>query len=379
VILNNPSFIELAYEFPASLPPPKSEDYFRLPVRVAKEMGLRACVYSMRTPVRNKKQEFIDNIPVYRFNDPFLLLLYAVVKRPLIVHGHSFGWIPSSVAPIFTKRYIFTPHIYRLDIFNTNLTKMVTNLVSKSKAIIVLTNFEASWFTPYTDETKIHVIPHPIDFQFFSRTTRDERNEVRGYFEIDNELILTVANLVPRKNLETLLRGFKLVNQTVPKSKLIVVGSEPSTILSVGRPNKLRIRYSQKLREMVSMLHLEEKVIFAGYRDSHNLRKFYAAADVFALPSTVEGQLLSAGEAAAAGLPLVLSNLEPLVEIYDGCALFHAPLDHVSLARHLIDILTDEKLARRLSQTGREKIRRYDISLIKPKLKTVYENCLKIA
>lgn len=377
--MSNPDFIELAYEFPASLPPPKSEDYFRFSIKVAEEMGLQACVYSMRTPVRNKKKELVDQVSVHRFNDPFVLLLSAVAKRPQIVHGHSFGWIPSSVAPILLGRYVFTPHIYRLDIFNVNLTKLVTKLVSRSEAFIVLTKFEAGWFTRYIDETKIHIIPHPIDFYFFSKISSNERDDVRKYFGIDNELILAVANLVPRKNLETLLKGFKLVNQALPESKLIIVGSEPPTILGIGRSTSPRIAYSQKLKEMVSMLHLEEKVIFVGYQRDHNLRRFYAAADVFALPSTVEGQSLSAGEAAAAGLPLVLSNLEPLVEIYNGCALFHAPLDHVSLAHHLIDILTNEKLAKSLSQAGREKLMRYDISLIKPKLKTVYENCLKIA
>lgn len=343
---------------------------------VAEDMGLRACVYSMRTPVRGKKQELVNDVKVCRFSDPFRLLLSAFVERPLIVHGHSFGWIPSTIAPAFAKKYIFTPHIYRLEIFNTYLTKLVIRMVSQSQAIIVLTKFEASQFSPYVDEARIHVIPHPVDVHFFSQAKKTDRNEVREHFGIEDKLILTVANLVPRKNLETLLRGFKLVTKALPRSKLIIVGAEPPTVLGIGRPKELRAHYCQKLRELVSVLDMEDKVIFAGYRNNNDLRKFYATADVFALPSTVEGQLLSAGEAAAAGLPLVLSNLETLVETYDGCALFHPPLDHVSLARHLIGILTDEKLARGLSRESQEKMREYDIFSIKPKLKALYENCL---
>jgi glycosyltransferase involved in cell wall biosynthesis len=375
--VSNSDFIELVYEFPTGLHLPKNEDYFALPVRVADEMGLRACVYSMRTQVRWKRQEFLSGVPVCRFDDPFSLLLSTITKRPLIVHGHSFGWVPSTVSPLFIKRYVFTPHIYRLDLYNTNLVKLVTKAISRSTALIVLTKFEASWFKTHVDEEKIHVIPHPIDFNFFGGAKKNEGNEVRENFGVDDKLILTVTNLVPRKNLETLLKAFKLMNQTMPKAKLIIVGSEPPTVLSIGRPTRPKTHYPQKLRELASTLGLEEKVIFAGYQNCRSLRKFYAAADIFVLPSTVEGQSLTAGEAAAAGLPLALSNLEPLVEVYNGCALFHEPMDYVSLARNVINVLTNEKLAKRLSQRGREKIRKYDIAIIEPKLKTVYENCLK--
>ena len=370
-------FIELAYEFPASLSPPKNEDYFRLPVLVAQEMGLRACVYSMRTLVRTKKQESVSEVLVHRFDDPLFLLLSAVAKKPLIVHGHSFGWIPSSTAPLFIKKCVFTPHIYRLDKFNRSLTKLVLTLISRAKAIIVLSKFEAGWFIPYVEKEKIHIIPHPIDFHFFSNIRKDERDEIRRRFQIDSELVLTVANLVPRKNLETLLKGFKLVTQTLPKSKLVIVGSEPPTMLGIVKPRKAKMSYYENLKNMVTILGLERQVIFVGYKNEYELRKFYAAADVFALPSTTEGQLLSAGEAAAAGLPLVLSNLEPLIEIYKECALFHTPTDHISLAKHLINLLTNKELAKRLSEVGKKKMRDYDVSMIKPKLKALYENCLK--
>lgn len=376
MLLNKPDFIELAYEFPASLPPPRNEDYFRFPVKIAEEMGLETCIYSMRTQARKRKLESVDHVRVRRFDDPFLLLFSAISGKPLIAHGHSFGWIPSCSAPMFIKRYVFTPHVYRLDMYNPNLVKLVASLVGKSRAIIALTKYEANWFAPFADKARIHVIPHPIDFNFFSETEREGQAEVRECFGIDDGLILSVANLVPRKNLETLLKSFKLVNQAMPRTKLIIVGSDPPTVLGVGRPKRMRMPHSQKLKETISMLHLEGKVFLAGYRDSNDLRKFYAAADVFALPSTVEGQLLSAGEAAASGLPLVLSNLEPLVETYDGCALFHSPFDHITLAHHLIDILTDAKLRRVLSQRGRDKMKTYDISSIKPKLKAVYEECL---
>ncbi|MGH3932973.1 MAG: glycosyltransferase [Pseudonocardiaceae bacterium] len=63
------------------------------------------------------------------------------------------------------------------------------------------------------------------------------------------------------------------------------------------------------------------------------------AAGVFAFPSTKEGFGLAAMEALAAGVPLVVSNLPVLREIFSGVARFAD--DPAGLAAHLIAGLTD--------------------------------------
>jgi len=371
-------YIELAYEYPLCQPVPEKEDYFLLPVLIANQMGMRTAIFTTRTPVTPKKREKVNCVDVIRFESVGSMLKQIIKLKPMLVHGHSFGWIPATLAPLFVTRYVLTPHIYKLNIYPSWKVNLVLSLIKKSDALIVLTNFEKFQFKHFVNESKIHVIPHPIDYDFFSNTKDSEKKQILSRYGLKptDKLILCVANLVPRKNLETLIRSFKLVKKKFPESKLIIVGGEPKTILGVTTPREPKRSYRSKLIEMTERMGIKGHVIFAGYQKDKELRGFFKAADVFCLPSLIEGQCLAAGEAAAAGLPLVLSNLEPLVEIYQGCALFHEPTDYEGLAMHIVNVLENPKLAKTLGNMGRAKMQNYRPTIIQTKLKKLYESLL---
>jgi glycosyltransferase involved in cell wall biosynthesis len=92
--------------------------------------------------------------------------------------------------------------------------------------------------------------------------------------------------------------------------------------------------------------------------------------------SWIEGQLLATGEAASAGLPLVLSSLKTLIEIYSECALFHDPLNYEQLASHIIKLLENPKLAKTLGSAGRTKMQNYRPETVHAKLRKLYESLL---
>lgn len=367
-------FVELLYDYPPVPPLLPNEDYFTLPLRVASEMGLKAEVYTLRNPLHMQKKEIVGDFLVTRFSDPLSLIVNIALGDITLMHGHTFGWIPSTIAPLLHRRYIFTPHVYRLNVYDKKKVNLALWSIKRSRQVIVLTKFEASQFAHIVDRDRINVIPHAIDFEFFSGDNH-EGDELRSELNIDEELILTVANLVPRKNIETLLFAFKIIKQDLPKSKLAIVGMEPPLTLSSLKMTK-KGNYSFLLKRLARELKINKDVIFAGFQDPVGLRRFYAASNVFVLPSKMEGQLLAAGEAVVSGLPLVLSNLEPLREIYDDCALFHDPTDYLSLANHITAILTDEKLGRTLAYRGRLRMREYDFPVIKSKLKELYETLI---
>ena len=50
---------------------------------------------------------------------------------------------------------------------------LVINFLKKSNALITLTEFEADQFRKVVDESKVKVIPHPIDCDFFSPKNKD--------------------------------------------------------------------------------------------------------------------------------------------------------------------------------------------------------------
>lgn len=94
------------------------------------------------------------------------------------------------------------------------------------------------------------------------------------------------------------------------------------------------------------------------------------------MPSWIEGQLLAAGEAACAGLPLVLSGIKPLIEIYSECALFHDPHNYEQLASQIIKLLENSKLAKTLGGAGRTKMQNYRPEIVHAKLRKLYESLL---
>jgi glycosyltransferase involved in cell wall biosynthesis len=372
-------FIELTYEYPLNLPPPKSEDYFLIPMLTAKEMGLEAAMFTSGSSSTRRKRELVNGVAVFTFDSTRAMIKQLIESAPALVHGHSFGWIPSTiVAPFIAKRYVMTPHVYRLDIYPSWKVTAALSMLKKADALITLTRFEKSQFTNIIDESKIHVIPHPVDYDFFSKYESSEKETVFQKYELNksDKIVLCVANLVPRKNLETLILSFAKVKKKFPRSKLLLVGDEPKTILSVSTPKKLPWNYRSKLTKLASSLGVADDVIFAGHQKMPELRGFYAAADVFCLPSKVEGQVLAAGEAASSGIPLVLSNLEPLVELYNGCALFHGPLDYEQLANHIILLLENAELAKTLGDAGQIQMLNYRPEIVRAKLRELYEKVL---
>ena len=347
-------------------------------------MGLKSAIFAMRTPLTRQKTEVINDVNVFRFNSLFSLAQNLIRASPELVHGHSFGWIPATIAPWLVKRYIFTPHIYRLDVYPKWKVKLALRPLKKSDIIITRTAFEASQFKRSINRrarAKICIVPLPIDYDFFAKREESWRTEIlRSYGLNDSDrLILCVANLRPVKNLETLIRGFAVVKEEIPSARLVIVGEEPVSNLNLLRPRRSKLNYRLKLVKLANSLavkNIERDIIFAGYQDEIELRKFYAASEVFCMPSKMEGQLLAAGEAISAGLPLVLSNLPSLVEIYGLCALFHKPMDHKQLGMNVIELLKNPKLAERLASAGRVKMQGYRPTLIYTKIRAIYEGLL---
>jgi glycosyltransferase involved in cell wall biosynthesis len=371
-------FIELAYEFPLYYSPPQREDYFLYPAQIAGQMGLKPAIFTIRTPLTPEKRQVINGIDVFRFNSVFSILQRLVKVSPLLAHGHSFGWLPATFAPLLVRKYVFSPHAYRLDVYPKWKVNLAFLPLKNSNAIITHTRYETDQFKAFLSKSKIHMIPIPIDYDFFASTKEEWKMEIQRRYGLntDDRLILSVTNPRPIKNLETLIRSFAIVNAKFPSSKLIIVGGEPLSLLGLFSTTKPRLNYSFELAKLAMSLGVKEDVIFTGYQNAEELRKFYAASEIFCMPSWIEGQLLAAGEAASAGLPLVLSSLKTLMEIYSECALFHDPHNYEQLASHIIKLLENPKLAKTLGSAGRTKMQGYRPEIVHAKLRKLYEGLL---
>ncbi len=106
-------------------------------------------------------------------------------------------------------------------------------------------------------------------------------------------VFLYVGQLIERKGALDLLAAHERIVERLPGAQLALVGYGP---------------LESALRERVASREIPG-VIFAGHVKLEDLPRYYAAADVFVLPSHEEVWGLVLNEAAASGLPLVTTSV----------------------------------------------------------------------
>jgi glycosyltransferase involved in cell wall biosynthesis len=168
--------------------------------------------------------------------------------------------------------------------------------------------------------------------------TAAEVQELRSRFGIANDerIVLAVGRLSKEKAHIDLLAAFNRLRETNPEinCKLIIVGEGPER----GRLEAAAESFSRKAN-----------VIFAG--QVSDVRPFYAAADVLALPSYSEGSPNVLLEAMAAEIPVVATRVGGVPEIVEDnvSALLVAANDSSSMAAAIARVLTDNALAQTLT------------------------------
>lgn len=155
----------------------------------------------------------------------------------------------------------------------------------------------------------------------------------------DERIVLTVGRLSREKAQIDLLAAYKRLRAMNPdiSSKLIIVGDGPER----GR-----------LEAAADAHGIKERVIFTGQISEVQL--FYAAADVFALPSHSEGSPNVLLEAMAANLPIVATAVGGVPEILEDneSALLVPVNDAHAMAAAIARVLTDQNLAERLTNNS---------------------------
>jgi glycosyltransferase involved in cell wall biosynthesis len=146
---------------------------------------------------------------------------------------------------------------------------------------------------PYIED-KLTVLPNPISLKRLQKPAEFDRQRFRHSLGIDDQDLVglfVALGQFERKGLPLLLQA--LGSAGMEPIKLIVVGGEPDLIAPY--------------REEVEKLHLGDRVKFVGMQS--DVRPYLWSADVFVFPSSYETFSLVTYEAAAAALPIVVSQL----------------------------------------------------------------------
>lgn len=132
-----------------------------------------------------------------------------------------------------------------------------------------------------------------------------------------------------------------------------------------------------EFKKMAANLNVNERVEFVGA--SSNVEAYYAAGDVFVLPTIYEPFGSVVTEALASGLPAITSqaagSAEVLEEGKDGFVL--EPVDNVEQLSIYIKQLKDQSLRDEMSQAAREKALKYSEKRNHQNMLDIYANILE--
>jgi glycosyltransferase involved in cell wall biosynthesis len=152
---------------------------------------------------------------------------------------------------------------------------------------------------PYV-ENKLTVLPNPVRLDRLKMPADFDRQAFRHSLGIDDQDLVglfVALGQFERKGLPFVLQA--LATPGMQRFKLIVVGGQPDLIAQYA--------------ERAAKYQVGDRVIFAGMQS--DVRPYFWSVDAFVFPSLYEGFPLVTLEAAACGLPIVVSHLYGVEEM----------------------------------------------------------------
>ena len=162
------------------------------------------------------------------------------------------------------------------------------------------------------------------------------------------KIVLSIGRLINTKHYDRLIDVFSQIN--APDWKLVIIGGDA-----------LKLHNSEKYRQQVERLGLQERVLLTG--TLKNVDDYLHKSSIFVFPSSSEGFPNVVGEAMAAGLPVVSYDCVagPSDMIEDGENGYLVPVfDDMMMKERIVFLMEHEEERKRMGGNAKQSIRRFD-------------------
>jgi glycosyltransferase involved in cell wall biosynthesis len=281
------------------------------------------------------------------FVDFFSARARNITKIPLILTYHCDLELPNFLDKVISGFYRRTFGFYSL--INTDKIIVTTNTYAATS--------RAVWRFPPV------VVPNAVDTKTFNPKVNGSSIRKRHDLEGKN-VILYVGRIKYHKGIEYFVSAAKFFDHN---TKFLIVGTGD---------------HENNIKELIKNLDLEDRVVMAGKVPYNELPQYYAACDIFVLPSLtrLEAFGIVGLEAMASGKPVVISDIpgvrEVITEGQEG--LLSPPMGIEELAKNLKKLLANPKMRKKMAKAGRTKVvEKFEISKVVDQLEDIYNDILK--
>ncbi|RXR33074.1 glycosyltransferase family 1 protein [Flavobacterium piscinae] len=253
--------------------------------------------FEVEIACKNSKGNFFNevkslNLPIHFINfnqpyQPYYSLFSRVrpfkdfVKRNKydIIHSWywSSDWTEALAVCLTRSKFVYTKK-------SMSWGNIHWKIKSYFSYFIITTNLEMKNFFP--NKRNVALIPFGVNTDYFKKQETESSANKHSFN------IITVANLVPVKAIEDILKALQLID--IQDVKLKIVGDDQN-------------EYAEYLKKLVVELKLEEQVKFLGkYND---VRPFQNESDLYIISSQREGLPVALLEAMSMRLPVLGSDI----------------------------------------------------------------------
>ena len=199
------------------------------------------------------------------------------------------------------------------------------------------------------DPELITVTPEAAPPNFAPITNETELRRIRETYGIQEDYILSLCSIQPRKNLVRLIDAYSCLRRVNPEVKL------PQLVLAGKRGWLENETFRAAERDA-----LGRDILFTGYVPEHDLVGLYSGAICFVYPSYFEGFGLPVVEAMQCGVPVIAGNRTSLPEIIGEAGLLFDPFDTKALVKALTRVMDDSAFRAALRTKGLERAKDFN-------------------
>ena len=289
-----------------------------------------------------------------------------------IIHSNNFSpALAGSLLSTFTK----TPHVTTIhDIFSiydkdfwkkwtkqSNVSGTNARLVPLFEKLMMKFKFDCIHTVSNATKKDIQKIGTTKPIHVISNCIQDE--EVINVSQKEKQFVY-LGRLVFYKNVEVILKSFKIVIKQFPDAKLIIAGDGP---------------HKKSLQQLTNKLDIKDNITFIGYVTSEQKRKILSESNALLFPSLIEGFGLVMLEAFQQNRPVITSNIPPMSDIIQNgkTGLVVDPHDENKWADSIIELIKNPEMADKMGKQGNQTLQaKYNQKIFYEKVIKMYNTIL---